>query len=303
MEKDFVTYDEVKEALSKFYTKSEVYSKPEAERLFTNKKASWIVWLAWVWLPNLVYNSVQSATWLSFYNTVDQTTNFERIRMQWSSNVFKIASWEGGTATTSRVIRILCNAWGSDTDTGWSGIDINSTQITHTLRASPTWVTGHLFTSQWIWSSLSSWTLPFVSITPTIAHTWTAGYIWLLVNATETSTGSWTKYLLDLQVGWVDLFMVDNKGKATFSATNTAWGTTWAQTINKPSGTVNFAAAATSLVVTNSLVTTSSIVYAVVRTNDTTATIKNVVPWSGSFTINLTAWATAETSVWFVVFN
>lgn len=92
-------------------------------------------------------------------------------------------------------------------------------------------------------------------------------------------------------------------GKHGFSATNTAGGTTGAQTINKPTGTVNFAAAATSLVVTNSLVSTSSLVYAVVRTNDTTAVLKNVVPASGSFTITMNAAVTAETSVGFVVFN
>ena len=96
---------------------------------------------------------------------------------------------------------------------------------------------------------------------------------------------------------------IDNDGKITYWATNTAAGTTGAQTINRPSGTVNFAAAATTLVVTNSLCTTSSIVFATVRTNDATAVIKNVVPGAGSFTINLDAAATAETSVGFFIIN
>lgn len=85
--------------------------------------------------------------------------------------------------------------------------------------------------------------------------------------------------------------------------TITTGGTTGAQTINKAGGTVNFAAGASSLVVTNSLVTTSSLVVAFVRTNDATAVIKNVVPASGSFTITLNAAATAETSVGFIVIN
>lgn len=85
--------------------------------------------------------------------------------------------------------------------------------------------------------------------------------------------------------------------------TITPGGTTGAQTIDKVSGTVNFLATATSLVVTNNTVTTSSLVFAVVRTADATAAIKNVVPGSGSFTINLTAAATAETSVGFFVLN
>ena len=100
-----------------------------------------------------------------------------------------------------------------------------------------------------------------------------------------------------------DLYKIENDGKITYWATNTAAGTTGAQTINRPSGTVNFAAGASSLVVTNSLCTTSSIVLPVVRTNDTTATIKNVVPGAGSFTINLEAAATAETSVGFFIIN
>jgi hypothetical protein len=100
-----------------------------------------------------------------------------------------------------------------------------------------------------------------------------------------------------------DILKIENDGKNTYWATNTASGTTGAQTINRPSGTVNFAAAASALTVTNALCTTSSIVFATVRTNDTTAYIKNVVPGAGSFTINLGAAANAETSVGFWIIN
>jgi len=143
----------------------------------------------------------------------------------------------------------------------------------------------------------------FAQIAPIINQTSTAGYTALKINPTETSTGSGVKLLADFQVGAASKFSVNNFGKIAMDATNTAGGTTGAQTINKPSGTVNFAAAASSLVVTNSLVTTSSIVHAMVRTNDSTAIVKNVVPAAGSFTITLNASATAETSVGFVVFN
>lgn len=92
-------------------------------------------------------------------------------------------------------------------------------------------------------------------------------------------------------------------GAQAYDSTVTAGGTTGNQTINKPSGTVNFAAAATTLTVTNSLCSTSSLVFVEVRTNDTTATIKNVVPGAGSFVITLAAAATAETSVGFFIIN
>lgn len=83
--------------------------------------------------------------------------------------------------------------------------------------------------------------------------------------------------------------------------TNT--GTVGAVTINKAAGRVNIAALGTSVVVTNSLVTAASHVLAVASTNDATAAVKNVVPAAGSFTINLTVAATAQTSFDFFVIN
>lgn len=85
--------------------------------------------------------------------------------------------------------------------------------------------------------------------------------------------------------------------------TITAGGTTGNQTINKAAGTVNVAASGTAVTVTNSLVTTSSTVHVSTRTNDTTCYVKNVVPGSGTFTINLVAACTAETSFGFLVVN
>jgi hypothetical protein len=117
------------------------------------------------------------------------------------------------------------------------------------------------------------------------------------------SVGSVAYNFLDFQKNGVTLFEVDSTGKNIFASTITAGGTTGNQTINKPSGTVNIAAAGTTVTVTNSLVSTSSIVVAVIRTNDTTAYIKNVVPSSGSFVINLGAAATAEVSIGFIVYN
>jgi len=85
--------------------------------------------------------------------------------------------------------------------------------------------------------------------------------------------------------------------------TVTGTGTTGNQTIDKMSGTVNFAAAATALTVTNDRVTADSLVFATVRTNDATAYILNVEVSTGQFVINLGAAATAETSVGFLVVN
>lgn len=97
--------------------------------------------------------------------------------------------------------------------------------------------------------------------------------------------------------------IITGNGDIQLQKTVTAGGTTGAQTINKPIGSVNFAAATSSLVVTNSLVTTSSIIMATVATNDATMKSVSVVAASGSFTLNANAAATAETRVNFFVLN
>jgi len=83
--------------------------------------------------------------------------------------------------------------------------------------------------------------------------------------------------------------------------TITPAATTGARTINRLAGTVNFAAAATTLVVTNSLVTATSLVQVFIRTNDATLKSAIAVCGAGSFTIHANAAATAETSVGFRV--
>lgn len=93
-------------------------------------------------------------------------------------------------------------------------------------------------------------------------------------------------------------------GKLIIPSTITGAGTTGAQTINKSSGSVNLAAAATSLVVTNSVVGTSSRVFLNIATNDANTFSVRAVPAAGSFTIQVKGTApAAETRVDFFVVN
>lgn len=86
--------------------------------------------------------------------------------------------------------------------------------------------------------------------------------------------------------------------------TITPAGTTGNRTINKMAGTVNFAAGASAITVTNSTVSVNSFIFTNVRTADATCTfVKSAVPGSGSFVITLNAGCTAETSVAFLVTN
>ena len=99
------------------------------------------------------------------------------------------------------------------------------------------------------------------------------------------------------------LASIDKGGNPSFPKTITAGGTTGARTIDKATGSVNFAAAATSLVVTNSLCTTSSVIHCTIATNDATAANVKAVAAAGSFTIYLSTAPTAETRVNFLLTN
>lgn len=100
----------------------------------------------------------------------------------------------------------------------------------------------------------------------------------------------------------IEAFRILSTGALLYPATNTAAGTTGARTINQIAGSVNVAGAGTTLVVTNSLVTTASLIFLQVYGTDATAKSATVTVAAGSFTITLNAAATAETKVaWHVI--
>ena len=125
-------------------------------------------------------------------------------------------------------------------------------------------------------------------------HTWQIGAsdVALLASTVFRPTTNGAVALGQGSIGWKQLFV---------DYTNT--GTVGAVTINKAAGRVNIAAAGTSVVVTNSLVTAASKVFAVVAQADATAYVRNVVPAAGSFTITLGAAATAQVAIDFFVVN
>jgi hypothetical protein len=91
-------------------------------------------------------------------------------------------------------------------------------------------------------------------------------------------------------------------GSLTLASTITAPGTTGNQTINKPTGRVNIAAAGTTITVTNSLVTANSHVIAWLDTAaDATAKTCIAVAGSGSFVVTLNAASTGEVPIGFLV--
>lgn len=124
------------------------------------------------------------------------------------------------------------------------------------------------------------------------------------VKSAADGTGA-TDFVVKVQSSANDYerFRVKSTGAISINSTITPIGTTGNQTINKPSGRVNIAAGASSITITNNLVSSSSIILANCATNDTSAIVKNVIPGAGSFIVNLSNSATAETAINWLVFN
>ena len=100
---------------------------------------------------------------------------------------------------------------------------------------------------------------------------------------------------------WVESGVARFDGSVQFAATAT---TTANPTINKPAGQVSVAIGASTVTVTNSLVTATSIVLCQLQFADATfTTILTVVPGTGSFVITGNATATALTKIGFIVIN
>lgn len=159
-----------------------------------------------------------TGTGIAIYNTVDQTTNFERVRIQWASNRLDITNGSGWSGT-ARSLRVWANSSGGDTSWGTSYINYAPDNLTFNVRAWSAASLWHLFT---VWANTSSsWTHTLVSITESVAQSGTWAYTWLLVNITETSTWSWAKNLLLAQIWWVTKFSVSNAGVVGI------WNTVW----------------------------------------------------------------------------
>lgn len=104
--------------------------------------------------------------------------------------------------------------------------------------------------------------------------------------------------------GTTEVLAVDVAGKIINATAGNSTGTPGAATLNTPSGRSAIAIGAAAVTVTNSLVSATSIVFAVIQTADATlTTLLRVVPGAGTFTITGNANATAATNVGWIVFN
>lgn len=149
-----------------------------------------------------------TSTGISLYNTVDQTTNYDRVRMAFSSNVFQILSENGGTGAVRNIQFGNANGTLTVMNAGSSNGRFQLASGNSTTANAATTVETAQFTT-------TSGINVVHSVNATLNQSSSAGYTLYYGNATETSLGSGVNALLDLQVGGVDRFLVQNTGLTT----------------------------------------------------------------------------------------
>lgn len=145
-----------------------------------------------------------TANGVHVYNTTDQTTNYERGRLYFASNVLTISSENGGTGTLRDIELKTPNRAFRIVDVGGTSGAFRFTAGSNQPNTVGAAMTG-------TYNASSGTSIP-LNIAPTIAGSGTQGYTAVQVNATETSTGSGVKRLLDLQVNGASKVSVRNDG-------------------------------------------------------------------------------------------
>lgn len=151
-----------------------------------------------------------SGATFNLYNTADQTTNYERLRVDWSSNVARIYTNYGGSATQRPLQIGIAPAAGSSTLGSYIQFRRAATPFFEVISDS-TGVAGTLaaFTSV---ATASAGSQINVAVTPTINQSGTASYTAFEINPTETATGSGTKLLQRWAVGGTQQAYMTNAG-------------------------------------------------------------------------------------------
>jgi hypothetical protein len=244
-------------------------------------------------VPTHTVTHASTSTGTAAYNTADQITNLELATEGWVTNEYVISTNASGSGTL-RSVRVRGGPSGGAIR--WS--PFGSVEYSGAGSSVATW---HSFATPTATST--SLQQAAILLTSTINQTGTGGYDGFSTALTLTAVGSGDAWHFRGRVGGADRFRVHHSGATDVDSTVTAAATTGNRTIDKPAGTVNIAAAGTTVTVTNSLISASTILSVLARTNDATCAVKNYVPTTGSVVINMTAACTAETSVGFAILD
>lgn len=175
---------------------------------------------------------LNSGATFDLYNTADQTTNYERLRADWSGSIARILTQFGGSAG-ARTLRLGVSVTGVAPD-NYIEIRAGAPFLNYF-----TGTTSQSVGNQWNGSfTASSGTQTALSIVNSFNQSGTAGYTALDINPTETATGSGTKLLQRWAVDGSAKAQIDNSG--SLSATNlTALNTLGLATAPGTTGDVN----------------------------------------------------------------
>lgn len=151
------------------------------------------------------------STGIALYNTADQTTNYERVLLYWTGNTFNIGTGAAGSGAVRNILFTVSTAQYT--------ISQGATSIHNFTKTGNDTATDRNIVNISGTSTASSGTYKGLNLAPTINQSSTAGYTALLINPTETATGSGAKNLIDAQVGGASKFKVTNTGMAELGAT------------------------------------------------------------------------------------
>lgn len=142
---------------------------------------------------------------LDLYNTADQVTNYERLRADWSGNVARLLTSQGGSGASRAMVIGVSGGAGATFQIGAPFARIG-------IFGASTSNTGPISDLVHATLTASSGTQTGGSVAPTINQSGTAGYTALDINPTETATGSGTKLLQRWAVGGTAVGVVSNGG-------------------------------------------------------------------------------------------
>ena len=152
-----------------------------------------------------------STSGVAFYNTGDQVTNYERLRLSWSNNTLLFGTESGGTGFT-RSIAISAGNFGSG---GTSNLTVGtnvgpSSNSAFLARRDSTGIINlfEIYSSGLTGNSNQTALL----IDPVVSQSGAGGYTILKINPTESSVGTGPKYLTDMQFNGTSRFSVSSAG-------------------------------------------------------------------------------------------
>lgn len=149
------------------------------------------------------------ANGFAYYNTSDQTTNYERLRQYWSSDTFIIDTERAGTGVR-RTLQL-----GTISVLKLPGASSPAFDWTRTASTTDTSAAQVRFSHAGL--GAASGLQIMHQVAPIIVQSGTASYTAFDVNVTETSTGSGTRLLLNARLGGTSKFSVDRTGLVTVS--------------------------------------------------------------------------------------